>query len=540
MNEHNITAPENILYMSFRRITRKLANHDDKLKQEIENFNPFAPRIQIPRDNNETEDTSSTLTADESPNLSEIAANSTAVNSTIVEQESSRYLNQAMKKSDSPGPAIMAFSQVSIKDAVKVIREFDGENIPMAEFFLGCDEAREMVGPEHEAALTKFIRSKIKGDALMSLQGQSFLTVDALKDHLKSIYVPRKSVLQLQGELGNEYQRDGETVLKFANRIRGIGQRILDAQKSATGTIDTAFRRSTEQSIIECFKRGLQPEILRSVANADDLGDFVKNAIKAEATIEDQKALRRQTRDRLDFSGTNKRKAFPCQKCNSDDHSTIDCSQNKSCTICKKLGHSEDRCHFKFNNCQVCRKPGHTAVQCTSNISQTKCQLCNVLGHTANQCHKNPLNVICQICSKPGHPASDCFRFKNPMVPNIVCQICNRLGHVANDCYKNAKPQVNTCQLCYKPGHEASSCYSNPKRSNVARPSQQNNLPTCNYCKKRGHILSECRKREYNNKMRQGNGQSLPTTGADRGTVKTQTRQLNAAQMDELLCELIP
>ena len=64
---------------------------------------------------------------------------------------------------------IMTVNLVSINYALKVIHEYDGENIPMSEFFLRCDEAK-MISSDNEAALVKLIRSKIKDDALISLQ----------------------------------------------------------------------------------------------------------------------------------------------------------------------------------------------------------------------------------------------------------------------------------------------------------------------------------------------------------------------------------
>ena len=333
--------------MSHRRITREQANNNEKLKKEIEDFNPF-----VSRDSEKAHcSNSSIISVDETLAISGSFAHSTIIGKTNSGIEGLEDLDKTIKEQpklqelsvpSSNKPVIMALNMVSIKDALKVVHEFDGQNIPMSEFFLGCDEAREMIGPENEAALAKFLRSKIKGEALISLQGQSFRTIEDLKDHLKSMYVPKKSVLQLQGELGNEYQQDGETVLKFANRIREIGQRILDAQKSAAGAVDVAFRRATEQSIIECFKRGLQPEILRNVTDADDLSNFVKNAIKAEAVIEDQKALRRQNRDKLEFTKPNRKQTYTCQKCNSEEHSTVNCLQGPSCQICKGTGHTAE------------------------------------------------------------------------------------------------------------------------------------------------------------------------------------------------------
>lgn len=70
-----------------------------------------------------------------------------------------------------------------------------------------------MVGVANEANLTKLLRLKLIGEARGVIQGKSFDTVTKLKDHMKIFYPPIKSVHQLFGKLGNEFQRDEESVI---------------------------------------------------------------------------------------------------------------------------------------------------------------------------------------------------------------------------------------------------------------------------------------------------------------------------------------
>ena len=55
-----------------------------------------------------------------------------------------------------------------------------------------------------------------------------------------------KTVNQLLGELGNEYQQENESVIAFANRRRDIGARIVDAKK-IEGQVTNDFRTSMEK-----------------------------------------------------------------------------------------------------------------------------------------------------------------------------------------------------------------------------------------------------------------------------------------------------
>ena len=81
---------------------------------------------------------------------------------------------------------------VSIKDALKIIREFDGQVIPLSQFLEGCTETLAMVEDTAEPNLVKLIRSKLIGEARQSISGQTFDNLELLKDYLKAIYYPEK------------------------------------------------------------------------------------------------------------------------------------------------------------------------------------------------------------------------------------------------------------------------------------------------------------------------------------------------------------
>ena len=148
---------------------------------------------------------------------------------------------------------------VTLRDALTMVPEFNGKNIPLGQFIESCSEAKEMVEPEFEANLVKLIRSKITWEARQSIFGQSFANIEELKNFLKNIYSPAKSIPQLLGELGNEFQRDEESVIAFANRIRDIGIRILEVKKLEDGgRLDSIFKASIDKTIIDSFRRGLK------------------------------------------------------------------------------------------------------------------------------------------------------------------------------------------------------------------------------------------------------------------------------------------
>ena len=67
---------------------------------------------------------------------------------------------------------------------------------------------------------------------------------------------------QLQGELGNTFMWERKNVLSYAARIKEIADRIEDAHRlNNGGQVDNAFKQSLERNVIQCFIRGLHPEL---------------------------------------------------------------------------------------------------------------------------------------------------------------------------------------------------------------------------------------------------------------------------------------
>lgn len=477
-----------------RRITRGQALVDEQLRLEVENFNPFQSRDRIPRENSR-ESISSVS------DVSSDSFNNTLVKHDIVDDSTLEFsnieINSTMVNTEGAGtsyasqPAMLQLNQtVSLKDAAEVVPAFDGKNIPLGQFLEGCSEAKDMVAPAAENNLVKLIRSKISGEARQSMLGKTFDSIEALKDHFKDIYAPVRSVNQLLGELGNEYQREDEKVLTFANRLREIASRILEAQRVIVGTVDDSFKSSMESNVFDCFKRGLKPEIGNKLTAGITAADAVKSAIKVEKELEAQKALRRGADLKADHRPFQKKFVSSCQLCEQEGHIAPQCKfVNKidlTCSYCKMNGHNVDNCWKRNKDAKV------------------KCQLCERDGHSAKNCQ---LANKCQVCKKLGHTADKCYFVNNQKKVPIVSQT-----------------QLS-CQTCQKPGHTANNC----RTSNME----------CFYCKRKGHVIADCYKRKNNINRYSGNGQNPQSQSAVMG-MSSQMRSTKAKEVDSILCELLP
>ena len=204
--------------MSNQRITRSKTKNSAETVEEANTSNPFVPRRSIPRDpdfNNFKRTLSlESLTTSFDTTIQFCPSSSPLKNITPLKNNISKIFQNKM--------AIPVNQTVSLKDAVKIVPEFDGSNISLGQFLEGCSDAKNMVEAGAEGNLVKLIRSKIFDEARQAIVDQTFNTVEELKNFYKAIYIPTRSVQQLIGELGREFQRDGESVISFANRLKEI------------------------------------------------------------------------------------------------------------------------------------------------------------------------------------------------------------------------------------------------------------------------------------------------------------------------------
>ena len=97
--------------------------------------------------------------------------------------------------------------------------------------------------PAAQENLARLSRGKLTGKDRECIFGSTYATIEELIEKLKRIYVPAKSVYQLQRELGNTFMWERENVLSYPTRIKEIADRIEDAHGlNNGGQVDNAFK----------------------------------------------------------------------------------------------------------------------------------------------------------------------------------------------------------------------------------------------------------------------------------------------------------
>lgn len=132
------------------------------------------------------------------------------------EDDDSKKGNNTDSDSDSDSEIVNTVTMaqpITLKDALKVVLEYDGKYKSLSLFLKGCSKAKAMIASVDKENLTKLIRGKLTDEARNSIYGQTFKKIDDLTDFIKNIYYNARNIPQLEGEMGREYQRDNEPVI---------------------------------------------------------------------------------------------------------------------------------------------------------------------------------------------------------------------------------------------------------------------------------------------------------------------------------------
>lgn len=295
------------------------------------------------------------------------------------------------------------FVYFSIRDALEAVPNFDGDNIAFSHFVEGCEEALSMIAPSQEIILVRAIRNKLKGDAHRSILGRVFSTLQSLVEFLRSKYGSRETVYEAQARLAYICQRNDEKVSAYANRVREIGKRIIDAQKRQSNETSQDFNTSVEEHLKVCFLRGLNPEIPPKIIKEGTFEELESRAIDAERELETIKAIRQVVLGEKTSSENKRMTNASLLRIGTEP---------VTCQYCHKIGHTADRCRF-INGTQ----PRRTFLTNT-NTAQTNLS-------PNNQSRNNM-----QIPPPPGRA------LQNSNNTQVVCRYCKNMGHVIEDCRK--------------------------------------------------------------------------------------------------------
>ena len=288
----------------------------------------------------------------------------------------------------SPAPEVRAYPEplpISIKDAVETVPTFDGSKPSVFQFLRACERAKSMVPSQYESHLVKLLMNKLRGYAFLAVEDASVSTVKEFGNKLKDMLAPAKTVNEYRGELGSIYQRPGEEIFSYIDRVKNLRLAIIDGEQSRHGNISISLQESIDMDTREAFLRGLPHDVyMRTMlVGCDSLDEAYRQAVNSTREMELINDRQRPSRpafartnnrrptfsrptfsrptysrptypapaysrpENLNYSRNNVEYRAPINNSYTPQNGTNRSNPNLSCTYCKKLGHVMRDC-FKF------------------------------------------------------------------------------------------------------------------------------------------------------------------------------------------------
>ena len=198
--------------------------------------------------------------------------------------------------------------------------------------------------PNAEANLVKLLRSKLTGEARRCIIGSYYNNLEDFISKLKTIFAPSKTVYQLQGDLGRIYMWENESVLSYATRIQEIAAEILECHiQNNNGKEADEFRGNLERDVIDCFLRGLKPELEIRIGRADKFDEIVERAIREERNLTARNEVRRGNKQHSLFQEPEK-SPYINQEFAKTNKINLAQEEPIKCQICQKTDHTAGAC----------------------------------------------------------------------------------------------------------------------------------------------------------------------------------------------------
>ena len=319
---------------------------------------------------------------------------------------------------------ISPIRNVSIKDAVLFIPMYSGFNIPCHVFIDGLRSAADFLPKVNEPDLAKLVKMRLSGEALKSMHGKNFTSIDEIAKFLDKLFGSSKGYNQLSGELAALKQKQSENVVTFSNRVKTTSDELYEAA-NRENRLHSKFKEQLEIDKVKSFIRGCHWVIKARLGNFENLEKATTKAIEIERDF----AL--QEPDEL----TQTVKILANAKDSKSSPSNINRIETKVveiCQICKKQNHSAINCWFRNNG------EGQSPVRATTNRQTwigNKPENRNHALRVDDSRPGNSRNSENRYSSETNSPNTRATENPNDK-SDRVCNYCKSIGHWKQECKK--------------------------------------------------------------------------------------------------------
>ncbi|KAL2734740.1 enzymatic polyprotein endonuclease reverse [Vespula maculifrons] len=287
---------------------------------------------------------------------------------------------------------------ISIREAINMVPQYDGYSISIGTFTRACKRARELILFNAEETATRLIIKKLRGQVYSIVKDYNIYSIDRLCDILwENLYT------QYKVELSSIYMDQDEHIFEFIDRVKDLRQVICNEERYKSHELTEEKRKEIDEFILISFCHGLPLEYRLKITpdTCEDLLDAFVKARKFYAEIKLDRLRYQEYQQPQDFR--DRPTTSNCDKTGIKNRNTRAINSNpapKSCTYCNKLGHNKDECYKRKRKQQIRSEeslrrdypfplpaPPHR-FQSNSHGPRKECRYCKNMGHTIEECRK--------------------------------------------------------------------------------------------------------------------------------------------------------
>ena len=117
--------------------------------------------------------------------------------------------------------------QITLKDVIETVPNFNGYNIPVVQFARACNRAKALVPPQAEPQLARLLHNKLQDHACLTVEDRVFDSVNDLINQLKRTFSPVTTSDHYRGEFANIIKGTNEHVLEYISLVKDLRLAIL-------------------------------------------------------------------------------------------------------------------------------------------------------------------------------------------------------------------------------------------------------------------------------------------------------------------------
>nr|XP_012136797.1 PREDICTED: uncharacterized protein LOC105662010 [Megachile rotundata] len=234
------------------------------------------------------------------------------------------------------------------KEAIEVIRDFDGKSQSVESFIAEIDEVKRLVPREKQNYFLRLIKAKrIVGTVAREMEAYTTDTYNEFFEALRLMYASTQPVEVWQNSRSRCFQRRNETVTQYANRFLEIQNKVLSCTVNSEESVENkrAYAEYERKQGLRQFILGLRTEYATEVRA--QVPKNIRQAIAIAQTSESQQMTREMMMRQLEPQSD--RRNISRNAINNRDRKDrpTDRRDIPTCNYCKRLGHLEQECRTK-------------------------------------------------------------------------------------------------------------------------------------------------------------------------------------------------